>query len=96
MFVAYHKETTKILRMIRNGFWQDAMYETKGACTRAINKATNEKRIVASDYAVLPIQQYRKIEKTEVVKNLMTGLEVTQSVNTPACCDVSTETYCTR
>ena len=34
-----------------------------------------------------------KIEKTTTVKNLMSGKDVVQSVNTPHCCDVSSETY---
>ena len=36
---------------------------------------------------------HRAIEKTETKRNLITGKEFTQSVNTPRCCDPSTETY---
>jgi hypothetical protein len=91
--VAFHKESTEILHMIRQGFWQDAIYETKGACTRAINTAASQGRIKAADYAILPIDEFRKIEKTKVVTNLMSGKEVTISVNAPRSCDPSSEAY---
>jgi len=36
---------------------------------------------------------HQHVEKTETKRNLITGKEFTQSVNTPRCCDPSTETY---
>lgn len=93
MFVAFHKESTKILRVIRQGYWQDAIYKTPTACTKAILNADINDRINSTEYSVLPYEAFKKIEKTEVVTNLMSGKPVTQSVNTPLSCDVSSETY---
>ena len=93
MFVAFHKDTTKVLRVIRRGYWDDAIYETKGACTRAINKAAEQGRIKAEDYVVEPYGNFKQEEKMMTVKSLMTGADVTIPVNTPRCCDPSTETY---
>lgn len=93
MFVAFHKTTTKFLRVWRQGYWQNARYETQAGCTRAINAAAKRGDIKASDYKVLPIEEFLKIERSEIVINMMSGKEVVQSVNTPMCCDPSTETY---
>jgi hypothetical protein len=95
MYVAFHKETTKFLRVYKNGMWQNVKSATKAGATRAINTAAAKGKIVAEDYAVLHIDEFLKIEKTEVVRNLMSGKEVVQSVNTPRCCDVSSELYWT-
>lgn len=35
----------------------------------------------------------RDAEELEVATNLITGLEFVQAVNTPLCCDPSSETY---
>jgi hypothetical protein len=93
LYVAFHKESTKILRVIRQGCWNGAVYLQKGACTAAINREAADGKIKAEDYAVLPYDEFSKIEKTEVVTNMMSGKPVVQSVNTPNCCDVSSETY---
>jgi hypothetical protein len=46
-----------------------------------------------TDYAIATTEGYRDIEVTKTVKNLMSGEDVTISVNTPLCCDPSSETY---
>ena len=93
MFVAFHKTTTRFLRVWRQGYWQDARYETQAGCTRAINAAAKRGDIKASDYSILPYSEFQKLEKTVTVKNLMTGADVVQSVNTPRSCDPSSELY---
>ena len=50
MFVAFHKTTTKFLRVWRQGYWQNARYETQAGCTRAINAAAKRGDIKDSDY----------------------------------------------
>lgn len=93
MFAAFHKESTRYLRVFRKGYWQNAIYETQGACTAAINREAAKGKIADEDYAVLPVEEFKKIEKTETKINLMSGKPFTQSVNTPMGCDPSTETY---
>ena len=95
MFVIYNKETTKFLRIIRHGYWQDAKYETfaaaKAGMTRQAKKDPNFK---AEDFAIIDAATFhRTIEKQEVKHNLLSGKPFVQPVNTPLCCDPSSETY---
>src|ERR1700722_6122846 len=98
-FVIFHKDTTRYLRVFRNRYWQNADYfkterAAKAALTRAARKATDEgSDSNISENRILPYNEFIKIEKTETVHNLLTGKPVVQSVNTPACCDPSTELY---
>lgn len=115
-FCVYHKETTRFLRILKNGYWQDAIYERRQDCVAALTRATRkvEAKIadksprhreelkslkerlksLREDYLIEDLKVFREtIEKTEVKINLMSGKEFTQSVNEPACCDPSTETY---
>jgi hypothetical protein len=95
MFCAFHKESTQYLRVYRNGCWQDAIYRDKGSCTKAIRRAAGAGQVKAADYAVLSLKEFKKIEKTVVVRSLLTGAQITQSVNTPYSCDPSRELYWT-
>ena len=93
MFVLFHVESTKIVRVLRNGYWQDATFATEGAAKACATRLAKSGKLVLEDHAVMDTTEFAKIEKTEVVRNLMTGQEVVQSVNTPLSCDVSSETY---
>lgn len=100
-FVIFNKDTTVYLRIMRNRYWQNAdFYKTeraaKAGLTRAVkwsNAKPNRTVINADDYRILPYEQFKPIEKTETKTNLVGGGTFTQSVNTPECCDPSTETY---
>jgi len=93
-YVIYHKETTRFLRILRDGYWQDAIYETKAGATARLNKEVKAGRINAADCAIVDGPTFhRDIEKQEQKKNLLTGILFTQPVNTPPCCDPSMETY---
>lgn len=100
-FVIFHKDTTQYLRIFRNRYWQSAdFYKTeqaaKAGLTRAVkwsNAKPSRTPINPDEYRILPMDQFKLIEKTEVKHNLLSGKEFTQSVNTPASCDPSTETY---
>jgi hypothetical protein len=83
MFIAYEIATTRILKTRNGNYGFETAAAAKAAITRAGLQAT---------HAVLPADEFRKIEKTET-KRTIYGKEFTQSVNTPACCDPSTETY---
>lgn len=100
-FVIFHKDTTCYLRIFRQRYWQDANFYTsersaKAGLTRAVkwsNAKPSRTPINLTDYRILPYDQFKLVEKTEVKHNLLSGAEFTQSVNTSAACDPSTETY---
>lgn len=100
-YVIFHKDTTCYLHIFRNRYWQQAnFYKTeraaKAGLTHAVkwsNAKPSRTPINPDDYRILPSDQFRLIEKFETKHNLLSGKEFTQSVNTPAGCDPSTETY---
>jgi hypothetical protein len=93
MFVLFHVESTKIVRIMRQGYWQEAKFATEGAAKACATRLSKAGKLVLEDHAIMDTVEFKKIEKTEIVQNLMTGKDVVQSVNTPLCCDVSSETY---
>lgn len=88
-YVAYHKETTQYLPVEKKSF------ATERAAKAAITRAYNDGKITnRDDYAVAEYSHfYHNIEKTRLVRNMMSGALVEISVNTPLCCDPSSETY---
>ena len=95
MYVIFNPETTRFLHIRtphRGVGTTRTHFETKAAAkaglTRYLKKHPND----AVLYTILSTEEFAAIEKTETKKSLMGG-EFTQSVNTPACCDPSTETY---
>ena len=96
MYVIYHKETTRLLTNPRmHSLLAKKIYKTERAPKTGLTILSNRNEsITKSDYAIAEFNDFKiNIEKTEVVKNLMSGKDVTQSVNTPHCCDPSTESY---
>lgn len=93
MYVLFYTETTKFVRIMRNGYWQNAKFETLAAAKAGLTRLAKKGKVNPADCSILSMEEFAKIEKTEVVRNLMTGKEVVQSVNTPLCCDVSSETH---
>lgn len=95
MFVIYHKDTTKFLRLLRNGYWQDARFETEAAARACLTRQSKkDAKFVIGDYLIAEASHFAKnIEKQETRKNLMSGKEFTQPVNTPNYCDPSCEAY---
>ena len=94
-YVIYNKETTIMFSIPARsvGCWKDT-WESKGAATRAFNKAVREGKITEDSHAIAETSDFHhNIELTERVKNLLSGEWVTQRVNTPRCCDVSSELY---
>lgn len=94
-YVIYNKETTRFFSIPARsaGCWKDS-WASKGAATRAFNAAVADGKIEADDYAIAEKADFHKnIEKTEIVKSLMNGAEIEQPVNTPRCCDPSSELY---
>ena len=91
-YIIYNIKTTRIL-LGRNGrsVWQT---ETAAKAGRTRILGSNPQLGTAGDYAIITIRDYyADVEGKETVKNLMTGKDVVQSVNTPHSCDPSCETF---
>jgi len=89
-YVIYNKDTTWLLNKTK--------YKTAPAAKRALTMACKEAyESGASIYGTFRIAEesefHKSIEKTEVKKSLLSGKEFVQPVNTPLCCDPSSETY---
>lgn len=95
MFVLFHVESTKIVRIMRDGFWQDAIFATAGSAVQAASRLAKAGNLVLNDHCVMEYTEFSLIEKSVTVRNLMSGEEVLQSVNTPRCLDASSELYWT-
>ena len=102
--VIYDKATSKILEIRNaNGRKTSRYYgfgAAKAALTRFHKKWLKENNFLVSndgpmfDYNIAEIQFYsRNIERTVKRKNLMTGQEFEESINTPYYCSPSSETY---
>ena len=100
-YVIVRNETGAIVRNNRTG---KEFYASMGRATHALERMVangqlkenqeEEHGLIHSWYTCYELEYYRnKVEKYETVINLMSGKEVRQSVNTPLCCDVSSETY---
>jgi hypothetical protein len=83
MYILFNVESTKIV----------GTFKTEGAAKGAATKLAKAGKLTIEDHCVLPTSEFRALEKTETVYNLMSGHPVVQSVNTPLCCDPSSETY---
>jgi hypothetical protein len=87
MYVIYDVRTTRL--------FNDKLYATdssaRGALTRWGNQQTGRD---TSLFAVADSDHFhRKIELQVTRRNLMTGTEFSQPINTPIGCDPSMETY---
>ena len=70
------------------------MFETEAAAKAGKTRLVAARKMNNRYYAIADSIVFRgQIEKTELVRNLMSGKEVTQSVDTPLCRDVSSEMY---
>jgi hypothetical protein len=96
-YIVYNKATTKILKKKNgmNAYGSEAAAKaglTRSATCYGIRHPAYIRN--KDDYAIAEAKHfYEHIEKKETVINLMSGKPVIQSVNTPLCCDVSSETY---
>jgi len=83
MYILFNIHTHKIVNR----------YQTESGARGQATKLAKAGKIVLEDHCIMPVQEFRAIEKTETVYSLMTGAPVVQPVNTPLCCDPSSETY---
>lgn len=89
-FLVYNKETTYLANVGKKDH-----FKSRAAANAAMTRALRNGWIHdADDYAIAECQDfYKNIEKTKVVKNMMSGEDVTIPVNTPSCIDPSSERY---
>ncbi len=88
-YVIYNVNTTYLL----NDKTYSSISTARSALTRALNKGWIHER---SEWEIAESTTFRyNIEKTKIVKNLLSGAEIAIPVNTPHCCDPSTERYWT-
>lgn len=93
-YCIYNVKTTQWLHIRRNGCWVDAIYNSFGAARSGLTRHLRKAAPTGDVYKIAELEHYKKyIERTVTKRNLLTGKEFTTSVNTPACCDPSTETY---
>ena len=104
IWVIYNKSTSQLLKIeTNNGRTTTGYYgigAAKAALTRFHKKWLKENNILVSndgpmfDYGIADRDYYYKhIEKTVTRKNMMTGKEYTESINTPLSCSPASETY---
>jgi hypothetical protein len=93
-YVIYDKVSTQLLRIFRNGFWQDACFATESAAKAGLTRAVNKDgEALREQYVITSVEEFSKIEKMKEVRNLMSGEMIRIPVNTPRSCDPSTELY---
>ncbi len=92
-YVIFHKDTTVYLRYLKGRNWQSADSFKSEAAAKACLTRLMKKGKDISEYCILPADEFKKIEKTHIVRNFMTGAEIVESVNTPHYCSASSETY---
>ena len=89
MFLVYNLETTVVMHT--RGYLSEfkTLAAARAFLTRMVKMCYRRE-----DFAVAEAKEfYATIEKTRVVKNLMTGVMTTESANTPNCCSVGSESY---
>lgn len=85
-FIIYEIETTRLY----GGSLMHKRYESERSAKMVMTKAGLDK----SKWAIADTKTFhQKIEKQVTRKNLMSGKDFTQPINTPLCCDPSSETY---
>ena len=93
-YVIYNTVTTIIPRFAYGKGISPKLFATESAAKSALTRAVNKGKAVREEYSIADARTFfDTIEKKETVKNLMSGRDVEQSVNTPLCCDPSSETY---
>ena len=102
MYLIYDKETSRILSK-ESKHWQQAAYKTMSAASAALTRMQKKFALRSTDSAAEgPLYTaaiaeadyyYKNIEKFVTRKNMMSGKEYTESVNTPSYMSPSSESY---
>ena len=94
-FVIYNKETTECFKhLVSNRSWFVKHFDTERGAKCTLTRNIKKGKLVDGVWAIADTATFKaNIEKRETRINLMSGKEFTQPVNTPLCCDPSSETY---
>jgi hypothetical protein len=69
-------------------------YATEASAKGALTRNVNAGKVARESFEVISSAEYQAIpRKMMKVRNLMSGIEVEIPVDTPLCCDPSSETY---
>ena len=89
-YVIYHKETTKLI----HGTNRQKTYRTERAAKAARTRFINVTGYNADEYAIAETSDFfNNIEKQVVRRNLMSGEDYLEPVNTPAYMSPACESY---
>jgi len=72
---------------------RDTSYKTLAAAKAALSRLRKGRRPLGDEWVVMTRDDYICNRPTKKVRNLMTGQEIEIPVDTPMCCDPSSETY---
>jgi len=86
-YVIYHTESTRLLT--------SKPYKTLSAAKAALTRyAKKYENVSADEYSIAETQKfYNEIEKMVKRKNLLSGKEYMEPINTPSCCSPASEVY---
>jgi len=101
IWVIYHKKTSAILEIHSRNGTATRQYYGVGAARAALTRYSKQSGLMPTDsdyplyhYGVAERDHYRThIEQHVRRKNMMTGVEYVESVNTPLSCSPASETY---
>ena len=94
-YVIFHKDTTKIVRIMRNGYWQNARFETQRAAKAGMTRLAKKSDFKVDEHDIAEYQEFLKIELTEVRMGVgpAHGKKFPVPVNTPWTSGPWSETY---
>lgn len=95
-YCIYEVESTRFVRIFRNGHWVDAEFPTLRGLNLWWNRLMKEGKIAPLTHASSPLDIFHKsIEKTRMTRNLLNPAagEFPIPVNTPLHMDPGSETY---
>jgi hypothetical protein len=92
MYVVYNVNTKLIVKSYKTEHGANIGKTAK--VKRDIRQACRISNMKVGEYAVVSKEFYdANIRTTKVVRSFMTGTEIEIDINTPLCCDPSSETY---
>lgn len=94
-YVIYNKQSTVIYTYVRRNPWKRVeSYATFGAAKAAFTRLSKKGEVNEQDWSIADSELfYMLIEKHVTKKNLMSGEEFRERVNTPHYCSPSSESY---
>lgn len=94
-FIIYNKQTTETVKKCVSGrAWFTHEFDTEHGAKIAFTRLVNKGKINREDYAIADYMTFaQSIEKQVTKVNMMSNTPFSQPVNTPLCCDPSSETY---